>query len=172
MKTHVLVKIDRVVSILLILLLLSLATYSQKKIRPRILRICKDLQADTGLLHLGGRVGYALKPEKNKYVRNYKKLIRIASNEELISLTNHTDKTIVLYAYSVLRKREYPNLKDIFLNNIADTSTIWVTGGSTGVIWRVNEYMLSSLDPNYSKGTLYLSKEEFNSYQKQISCNK
>jgi len=95
------------------------------------------------MLHLGGPVGYAAQPEKNKYVTNYKKLIKIAKEDELISLTKDKDKIIALYAYSSLYQRSHQGLKSIFLNNIRDTAFVWSSGGSTGVLNRVNEFMLS-----------------------------
>ena len=134
--------IRRLLLLTIFSVILSRGALCQYSTRPQIQRIVNILSKDN-MLHLGGPVGYAAQPEKNKYVTNYKKLIKIAKEDELISLTKDKDKIIALYAYSSLYQRSHQGLKSIFLNNIRDTAFVWSSGGSTGVLNRVNEFMLS-----------------------------
>lgn len=148
-------------------IIFSWSALCQYQVRPRVQRIVNILVKDD-MLHLGGPVGYAGQPEKNKYVTNYKKLIKVAKEDELISLTKDTNKIIALYAYTSLYQRNHQGLKSVFLNNIQDTAFIWTSGGCTGVLFRVNEFMLSLLNPEYSKQVVYMSKEEYQNYYDKI----
>ena len=138
---------------------------SQTTLRPKIESIVSRLKTENGL-HLGAPVGYAGKPETdNKYYKLYKRLSTKAKDEELVHLTNDNSKVIVLYAFDILSSRGYPGLKDVFLDHLNDTANVWIAGGCTGVIAKVNSYMLSYLDPQfYPPGKSFLTKSEYEDY--------
>lgn len=159
--------LSRLVLLVIFSLNISWSALCQSPVRPRVQKIVNILAKDR-MLHLGGRVGYSAQPEKNKYVTNYKKLIKVAKEDELVYLTKDTNKIVALYAYSTLYKKSYHGVKSIFLKNIQDTAYVWASGGCTGVLYRVNEFMLSLLNPEYSKQEAYMTKEEYQDLYNKI----
>jgi hypothetical protein len=135
------------------------------KIRPRIQNIVSELEKEK-TLHLGAPVGLGGIPEtNNKYYKLYKKLKAKATDEELLSLTSDNSKTIVLYSFLVLYSRNHNGLKEVFLKNSKDTSDIWIAAGCTGVVDKVNTFMLRQLNPaNMDSRQPYLTQEEYNNY--------
>jgi hypothetical protein len=144
----------------------------QQEIRPNILRIVHKLNKEN-TLHLGGPVGFSAKLEtNNKYYKLYKKLSKKAKDEELLLLTNNNSKIVVLYSFIILYSRNYKKLKDVFLQHIADTSEVWVAGGCTGGIARINFFMLMQFNPAYMDSQQpYLKQEEYDKYKKEIGMN-
>jgi hypothetical protein len=138
-------------------------------IRPKINRLVDRLRKEE-ILHLGAPVGEAGVPEtNNKYYKRYVKLGSRATDNELISLTNDSSKTIKLYAFSLLSQRENHEIKNIFLLNLGDSSEVWATGGCTGVIWKVNSFMLNQLRPDSNKSErAKFSIEEFDGYVRML----
>lgn len=137
--------------------------------RPSIQRIVTKLSKEK-TLHLGAPVGFAGIPEKNnKYYKLYQKLSSKATDKELVTLTNDNSKTVVLYSFLILYSRNYSDLKQVFLKNIKDTSDVWIAGGCTGSIARVNTFMLRQLNPAYMDSRQpYLSQEEYDKYIKEF----
>lgn len=142
---------------------------AQNDFRPGIQRIVSKLRKET-TLHLGAPVGFAGIPEtNNKYYKLYQKLNSKATDTELLSLTNDNSKTIVLYSFMILYSRNYSDLKEVFLKNIKDTSDVWIAGGCTGSIARVNTFMLRQLNPAYMDSRQpYLTQEEYDKYMKEF----
>ena len=146
----------------------SLTLFAQKSdnsLRTNIQTIVWKLKKEN-ILHLGAPVGEAGKPEtNNKYYKLYKRLAAKAVTEELVSLTNDSSRLIVLYAFNILSSRGYSGLKDIFLQHVSDTTEIWIAGGCTGAVVKVNSYMLSYLNPKYYQSSkVFLTKEEYDMY--------
>jgi hypothetical protein len=138
-------------------------------IRPGIQNIVSELKKEK-TLHLGAAVGYAgIRETNNKYYKLYKKLKAKATDEELLSLTSDHSKTIVLYSFLVLYSRNYNGLKEVFLKNSKDTSDIWIAGGCTGVVDKVNTFMLRQLNPaNMDSRQPYLTQEEYDNYLREF----
>ncbi len=146
---------------------------TQNDIRPSIQRIASKLKNET-TLHLGAPVGFAGIPAtNNKYYKLYQKLGVIATDKELVSLTNDNSKTIVLYSFLVLYSRNYHDLKEVFLKNIKDTSEVWIAGGCTGSLDKVNTFMLRQLNPAYADSRqTYLTQNEYDKYMKELNETK
>ncbi len=138
-------------------------------IRPGIQNIVSNLRKET-TLHLGAPVGVAGIPEtNNKYYRLYQKLSSKATDKELVILTNDNSKTVVLYSFLILYSRNYSDLKEVFLKNIKDTSEIWIAGGCTGSLDKVNAFMLRQLNPAYvDSRQSYLTQIEYDKYMKEF----
>jgi hypothetical protein len=148
------------------------------KIRPEINKLIDKL-AKEDEVHFGYPIGFSGKPETgNKYYKLYLKLKAKATNEELVSLTEHSFKPIVIYSFSILHSRGYKDIKTIFIAHLNDTSFYWTASGCTGFIERVNWFMLRKLNPGQNDNKKYLKKEEYDNYctmfKKQdylFSCN-
>jgi hypothetical protein len=131
-------------------------------------------------VHFGYPVGFAARPEtNNKYYKLYLELKDKATDQELIALTNDTSECIVIYSFDILLQRQNPNLKNIFLQHENDTAFFWTASGCTGVIDRVNWFMLKRLKPaSNSNNKNWLTKQEYDLYCKKFhnadklfSCN-
>jgi len=157
--------------ILIILSLIGLDSMAAPpvRIRPHIAHIAKKLN-NASLVHFGYAVGYAGRLESNnKYYKLYLKLTRIARTKELVALAEQHGQKIVVYAFSILHKRQFPELKDIFLQHRNDSTWYWTAGGCTGVLNRINWFMLQRMRPIEKEGTKnFLSKEEYEELQKEI----
>ena len=137
--------------------------------RPAIQKIAAKLKKG-GTFHLGFPAGYSGQPEtKNSYYKLYKKLARKASDKEIVLLVGDSSKTIVLYSFLILYNRQYSGLKQIFLKHINDTSIVAIAAGCTGLITKVNTFMLGQLNPASSDSRQpYLKQNEFDLYVKDI----
>jgi hypothetical protein len=138
---------------------------SQTSLRPKVQTIVSRLKKEN-VLHLGAPVGFAGKPEtNNRYYKLYKRLNAKATNEELETLTNDSSKVIVLYAFDILSSRGYSGLKDIFVKHVSDTTDVWMAGGCTGSVGKVNSHMLGYLNPKYyPNDKALLTKTEYDNY--------
>ena len=138
------------------------------KLRPSITKIVNKLRNENQV-HFGYPVGFAGRPEtNNKYYKLYLKLKNKATDNELIQLTNNITECIVVYSFDILWQRQNSSLKNIFLQHQNDTTFFWTAGGCTGMLDRINWFMLRRLDPNQEDNrTGHLTKEEFELY-----CNK
>ena len=154
------------------------AQTTQNILRPKIERLCNKLRKEDEV-HFGYRVGIAAEPElNNKYYKLYLKLKDKATDEELVLLTKDTSKCIVVYSFDILWQRQYSSLKDIFIQHQNDTTFFWTAGGCTGMLDRVNWFMLRRLNPYFEGGKKHLTKEDFDLYcdkfkkaDKDFSCN-
>ena len=166
----------KVLKHLVALLFLSSFSYSkvagqtiQSELRPGIQRIVSKLRHEP-ILHLGAPVGFSGLPEtKNKYYRLYQKLSLKAADNELVILTNDSSKTIVLYSFLILYSRNYGELKAVFLKNMKDTSDVWIAGGCTGSVTKVNSFMLRQLNHAFMDSMLpYMTQDEYDRYMKEF----
>jgi hypothetical protein len=165
---------------LLFLLFFALTLSAQaNEVRPRINSIVNKLRkADE--VHFGYPVGFSGTPEtNNKYYKLYLKLKGKATDNELLFLTKDTSSSIVVYCFEILWQRQTSNLKEIFLQHQGDTTFFWTAGGCTGMLDRVNWFMLRRLNPKYDSGSKkHLTNEEFELYcdkfkkaDKDFLCN-
>lgn len=149
------------------------------EVRPRINSIVNKLRKEDEV-HFGYPVGFAGTPEtNNKYYKLYLKLKDKATDNELLFLTKDTSSSIVVYSFDILWQRQNSNLKEIFLQHQGDTTFFWTAAGCTGMLDRINWFMLRRLNPNYGDGSKkHLTKDEFDLYcdkfkkaDKDFSCN-
>lgn len=135
------------------------------KLRPSISNIANKLRKENEV-HFGYPVGFAGRPEtNNKYYKLYLKLKDKATDNELIELTKDTSECLVVYSFDILWQRQHSSLKSIFLQHQGDTTFFWTAGGCTGILDRINWFMLRRLNPkNNDGGKKHLTKEEFELY--------
>ena len=165
----------------LLLLACFVATLSAQttEVRPSITNITNKLRKENQV-HFGYPVGFAGTPEtNNKYYKAYLKLKDKATDDELVKLTNDTSECIVVYSFDILWQRQHSSLKTIFLDHQNDTTFFWTAAGCTGMLDRINWFMLRRLSPNHNdESKKHLTKEEFDLYcdkfkkaDKNFSCN-
>ena len=148
-------------------LLFNLACHSQIIIRASIVNIANKLQQNDQV-HFGYAVGYAGRPEtNNRYYKLYKRLAAKASTEELVELTKSNSALLVVYSFDILQRRDYNGLKNIFLQHLNDTTWFWTASGCTGILDKVNWFMLSRLKPLDNSTEAILTKSEYDFY-----CNR
>lgn len=149
------------------------------ELRRSITNITNKLRKEDEV-HFGYPVGFAGRPEtNNKYYKLYLKLKDKATDDELILLTEDTSECIVVYSFDILWQRQNSSLKNIFLQHQNDTTFFWTAGGCTGVLDRINWFMLRRLKPNQNDGNKNsLTKEEYDLYcdkfsktDKLFTCN-
>lgn len=141
------------------------AQTSQTPLRPKIRAIVNRLNKEK-VLHIGGPVGVDGRPETaNKYYKLYQQLGAKATDNELVSLTADSSSVIVLYAFNILSGRGYFGLKEIFLNHVNDITEVWIAGGCTGSLSKVNAFMLECLNPKfYPLDKPVMTKAEYDNY--------
>ncbi len=150
-----------------LLLVCFAATLSAQTIelRPGISNIVNKLRKEKEV-HFGYPVGVAGRPEtNNKYYKLYLKLKYKATDNELIELTKDTSECIIVYSFDILWQRQNSGLKNIFLYHQNDTTFFWTAGGCTGLLDRINWFMLRRLKPNQNeRNKNSLTKEEYDLY--------
>ena len=98
------------------------------------------------------------------------KLQKSATDSELVSLTNHTSKNVVIYSFIALSHRNYNGLKEIFFKHLNDSSLFSISGGCTESIHKVNLFMLNSIQPIQPQGSLnHMTEEEYQFFLKRIN---
>ena len=166
-------------TLLLLACFVSTLSAQTAEVRPRITNITNKLRKENQV-HFGYPVGFAGTPEtNNKYYKAYLKLKDKATDDELVQLPNDTSECIVVYSFDILWQRQHSSLKTIFLEHQNDTTFFWTAAGCTGMLDRINWFMLRRLRPNHNDGSKnYLTKEEFDLYcdkfkkaDKDFSCN-
>ena len=138
------------------------AQTKQTVLRPKIERLTDKLRKEDEV-HFGYAVGFSGRPEKsNKYFKLYLKLKDKATDDELVLLTKDASECIVAYSFDILWRRQYSNLKEIFIQHQNDTTFFWTAGGCTGFIDRVNWFMLARLKPIQKEGSInFMTKDEY-----------
>ena len=79
---------------------------------------------------------------------NYQKLLKIATDDDLIYLTENEYPTIRCLAFKALNSRNYRRIREVFYNHKNDNSEIECSNGAclTTPI-KVKEFMLEQLNP-------------------------
>jgi len=93
------------ISIILIVLL-PLISYAQTG----------ELAVITAQIALDGSLGF----DENHQYNRFLKLQELASNDELVKLTDHLSPAVRGYAFWALAKNHYPDLKSIFIKHLDD----------------------------------------------------
>ena len=163
---------------LLLLIFFAAKIYAQTvELRPSIINITNKLRREN-IVHFGYPVGFAGRPEtNNKYYKLYLQLKNKATDDELIFLTKDTSSCIVVYSFDILLHRKSKSVRNIFFQHQSDTTFFWTAGGCTGVLDRINWFMLRRLKSNQDdKNTL--TKDEYTFYcdkfaraDKHFTCN-
>ena len=104
----------------------------------------------------------------NSATNNFKKLLEVTSNEDLVYLTNYKKPIIRNYAFDGLEERNYPEIRNIFIQHINDTiEQVNINAGCTTYPENVRTHMLLGLHPVSSKSKFKYSKKEFDAYFKK-----
>lgn len=98
------------------------------------------------------------------------KLINSSTIDDLIYLTKHENVVVRYYAFSGLRKRNYPNIKEIYFDLENDFSII---NTSNGACLRESDYLnnliLQSLDPEYFNSEFGFTKKEYKELRESLN---
>ncbi len=99
----------------------------------------------------------------------YKNLLRVATLEDLIYLTEDKNPYVRYYSFLALREKNYPKIKDIYFNHIQDTTeTLNTNNGAClrGTI-SVNDLMFSNLNPEQNECKYGFTQKEFDKLAKE-----
>lgn len=78
----------------------------------------------------------------------FEKLMEIAQDDELVTLTKHSSPTIRGYSFWALVERENPMVKEIILEHVDDSVYVDRMSGCIGYQEKLNEFFLSIVAPN------------------------
>jgi hypothetical protein len=127
--------------------------------RNKILALSKDeLVKEIAKANIvaGGAVGYAA-VEPDQWVR-YIALKTKTNEQDLIDLTNHSNKTVKCYAFTALIEKKGKVIFDLLLKNITDTGKVTTFYGCIMESLTVGEFYMQNA----------LAGEHINKIQKQI----
>ena len=117
------------------------------------------------------RIGFAA--AKSKVYQAFEKLSKIASNRELVQLTEHPTPNVRVYAFWALATKYYKAIKEVLEKRIKDVAMVEYQSGCITSNIQVNQFYLDILTPQ--QVDLYcikLSKEEVEKYKKKIDAYK
>jgi len=104
-------------------------------------------------------IGISNKPSKQW--SKYEQLKETATEEQLITLTNHKNSVVRCYAFQVLAARNSTHVFNVLLKHLHDTTTVSTINGDMGCEMYVGDYFIEIVTPNYIDNKLYkLSKKE------------
>ncbi len=92
-------------------------------------------------------IGYS-GDESNVYL-NFKKLMTLASDDELISLIDHDSASVRAYSFWALAKRKNIVVKNILDQHLNDSAKFFFMSGCTVGQEKINEFYLNLLTPDY-----------------------
>ena len=109
---------------LLVYLLLVPVAYSctqaqNKPVRPVITDIVNKISA----YNIVDAAGVGIAGVKTEQYERFENLIKYATIDELVSLTDHKSPTVKAYSFWALSKRKFPGLSLIVKKHAADSST-------------------------------------------------
>jgi hypothetical protein len=138
-------------------------------LRPVIAGIADSLRQEQ-LIHFGYPVGIGgWRETDNRYYQLYLKLNEEATDAELVQLSGDSTKSLVIYSFDILSRRQYPGLKWIYLQHRNDTTDFWIAEGCMGIEDKVNWFMLRCLNPAIkNRKVKYMTKEEFDLHLKRF----
>lgn len=165
------------VALLLLIFFAAKVSAQTIELRPSIINITNKLRKEN-IVHFGYPVGFAGRPEaNNKYYKLYLKLKSKATDDELISLTRDSSSCIVVYSFDILLERKSKSIRNVFLQHQSDTTFFWTAGGCTGVLDRINWFMLRRLKSNQDDKNILTNDEyafycdKFGKADKLFTCN-
>jgi hypothetical protein len=99
--------------------------------------------------------------DRSPHNENFEKLIKIATDSELIALTDHPKSNVKVYAFWALARRSYKGIKLVLEKKLNDTTSIEYTSGCVSNTDKVNAMCLKILTPDSSYFN-YLIKQRYN----------
>jgi len=105
----------------------------------------------------------------DQYNRFYS-LMQLATDNELITLTDHKNEKVRAYAFWALAKRNFSDIKIILEKHLCDTTSFDFYAGCLQTPQRVNYFFLDILTPNHVDELCFkLTENEIKSYYKRIA---
>jgi hypothetical protein len=98
--------------------------------------------------------------------KRFDDLLKVASNQDLVFLTNNKNPKIRCYAFNGLIINKYPELKNIFFEHLKDTSVIQTRYECTGERTTVMNFMLNHFHPQNRAVKNKFSEAEYNKFNK------
>lgn len=91
---------------------------------------------------------------------NYKKLLSVATNNDLVILTDNENPIVKYYACKGLLEKDYYEIRVVYSDHKNDETTINSTNGACLVDYiKINETLLSGLNPNSSSKHKFTEEE-------------
>ncbi|TGD59784.1 hypothetical protein [Flavobacterium humi] len=91
--------------------------------------------------------------------KEFKELLAVATDEDLVGLTDHKDPTIRCYAFRGLAERDYPKVKEIFMDHMNDLAIVTRSYFATSTTMDVRSYYLEHLHPALNQKYKFTSDE-------------
>lgn len=115
-------------------------------------------------------IGIAAKP--SAVYSKFTKLLGIATDSELVQLTDHRNPSVRVYAFWGLAKRHNPVVKSLIKYHITDQAKFKHTEGCEEMENTVNNFYLDILTPNFiDVNCMKLSEDEIKSLRSLIKNN-
>lgn len=103
-----------------------------------------------------------------EYNDSYKNLIKAATAEDLVYLTDDENPYIRYYAFIGLIEKNYPKIKEIYFKHKNDTEAISTTNGAClNGSAEINDLMFWALDPKYSHCKFGFTQDEYDKMSKE-----
>lgn len=131
-------------------------TYSEIQVSDSLRPIVDTLVAYNSIDDEG--VGYS--GSKPITYKTFEKLNQIASDDELIRLTNHFSPAVRGYSFWGLVERNHPAIKEIALNHTQDAAVVDRMSGCTEYPVGLNEFLLATLIDNCRNPDFHVSPED------------
>lgn len=98
--------------------------------------------------------------------KRFDDLLKVASNQDLVFLTKNKNAKIRCYAFNGLIINKYPELKNVFIEHLKDSSVIQTIYECTGERTTVMNFMLNYFHPKNIGVKNKFSEVEYNKYKK------
>ncbi|MDB5120619.1 MAG: hypothetical protein JWN56_1837 [Sphingobacteriales bacterium] len=97
----------------------------------------------------------------SKQWEKYEQLKKVASNDQLVALTNHKNSAVRCYAFQALVTKRSDKIFSILLKHLNDTSRVNTLSGCIGMTKYTGDYFVDVVTPNYVEIDIYkLNKAE------------
>lgn len=93
-------------------------------------------------------------------------LLKVASAEDLVFLTNHKAPVLRCYAFYGLELKKYPEVKEIFYDHLKDTAVVHSVYGCIGSYRTVMEIMLAEFHPATKQNKFRFSRAEYDKFER------
>lgn len=107
-------------------------------------------------------IGFAGSPSSQW--AKYEQLKKIATNDQLIALTDHKNPTVRCYAFQALAAKRSDKTFSVLLKHLNDTSIIQTQSGCIGMSQFTGDYFINVVTPNYIEIDIY----KLNQKEKEI----
>jgi hypothetical protein len=137
----------RIINIIVLIILLGFDSFGQQSeaVRPEIQKLATDIAKDNVLKSEG--VGFA--GVRTEQWDRHEKLIKDATNSELLALTDNSNAVVRCYAFQALATRKEVDIFPVLLKHLSDTSNIQTFFGCIRSSQTAGDYFLEVVTPQY-----------------------